>query len=131
VLYSTTDRKFFLIDADGYVLGEVDKTLSGLPVVRYESPVKVGSFVEKEMVPITVELLKLSEKDDLKVSSISFYPKYTKIFVLGGVEVLISNSKNRENSMNVVTSLLRKTGPEGKKMSKIDLRYDKVIVSYE
>jgi cell division septal protein FtsQ len=71
VLFSTKDQKFFLIDGEGYVLGEVDKNFSGLPVVRYESAVKVGTLVEKDMVPITIEILKLSEKDDLKVSSIS------------------------------------------------------------
>jgi cell division septal protein FtsQ len=130
VLFSTTEQKYYLIDGEGYVLGEVDKDFSGLPVVKYESSVKIGSFVEKDMVPITIEIMKLSEKDELNVSSISFYPKYVRMFVSGGVEVLMSNSKSCENSMNVITTLLRKSGPEGKKVSKIDLRYDKVIVSY-
>jgi hypothetical protein len=53
------------------------------------------------------------------------------MFVSDGVEVLMANAKSRENSMNVISSLLRKSNPEGKKVSRIDLRYDKVIVLYE
>ncbi len=129
-LLSMTDQRKYLIDADGYVLGEVEESFNELPIVQYDRPVLVGSFVEKDIVPLTVELLKLSEKDQLKVSSISFYPKYMRLFVESGTEVLIGNSKNYEMLMQVVSSLIKKSDLGGKKISRIDLRYDKVIVSY-
>ena len=131
ILFAKPNNKSYLIDSDGYVLGEVEGNASGLPVVNYSKSVVIGSFVEKDVAPITIEILKLSEKNDLRVSSISYYPKYTSLFVFNGVEVRIANDKNRENSISLISSLLKRTGNDGKKISKIDLRFDKVIVSYE
>lgn len=131
IIFSETDSKSFLIDGDGYILGEVESNPNNYPVVRYDKSIKIGSFVEKDVAPITIEILKFSEKDDLKISSISYHPKYVEMYVYNGVTVLIGNTKNKENSISVVSSLLKKFDVGGKKITKIDLRFDKVIVSYE
>lgn len=127
-----TDKEdYYLIDSDGYVLGIVDKRFSDLPKIKYEGEVSVGSFLEKEMIPVSVEILKFAEKEELKVSSISFYPKYTKVYVGTGAEIYIGYDKDREQSMKTVGSLIKKLSVEGKIVKKIDLRYDKVIVLYD
>jgi cell division septal protein FtsQ len=131
VLFSLPDQRKYLIDSDGYVLGEVEDSFNELPTVQYDRAVLIGTFVEKDIVPLTIELLSLSEKEELKVSSISFYPKYMRLFVESGTEVLIGNSKNYEKFIEVVSSLIKKSNLEGKGVSRIDLRYDKVIVSYD
>jgi cell division septal protein FtsQ len=131
VLFSTTNQKNYLIDGDGYVLGEVGADSINLPVVRYEKEVLVNSFVEKDLVPLTIQLLSLSEKEELKVSSISFLPNYMRLYVESGVEVLVDRSKDLGKLIEVVSSLIKRADLEGKRVSRIDLRYDKVIVSYD
>ena len=131
LLDSVTLGKIFLIDIDGYVLGEVDDSYSGLPEVKYSGNVYAGSFINKEMVPLTIEILEISKKKELSVNSISFYPKYTRLYVGSGTEVLLSNSKELEKNINIASYLVKKSLLEAKKLSKIDLRYDKVIVSYD
>ena len=131
VLFSTLDMKNYLIDGDGYVLGEVGADTIDLPVVRYEKSVLVGTFVEKDLVPLTIQLLDLSEKEELKVSSISFLPKYMRLYVESGVEVLVDKSKDLRKLIEIVSSLIKRSNLEGKRVSRIDLRYDKVIVSYD
>lgn len=130
VLLSTVDQKKYLIDGEGYVLGEVSEQFNELPVVRYDREILIGTFVEKDLVPLTIELLSLSEKEELNVSSISFKPKYMRLYVENGVEILIGNYKDLAKFMEVASSLIKKASLEGKKLSRIDLRYDKVIVSY-
>jgi len=131
VLHLSENGSNYLIDGDGYVLGEIGSGFNDLPKVTYEGKVLVGTFVEKDVVPITVEIIKNASQDDLKISSISFYPKYTRLFIGSGTEVLIGNEKDKVKSLDVVSSMLKKLSLEGKKVNKIDLRYDKVIVLYE
>jgi hypothetical protein len=45
--------------------------------------------------------------------------------------VMISSDKDIKNSIKVVASLDKELNLEGKSIKKIDLRYDKVIVSYD
>ncbi len=131
VVISVSDNKAYLIDGEGYVLGEVGSQAIDLPKVRYEGNVSVGNVLVKDIAPITLEILSLAEKDDLKVSSISFYPTYIKLFDMSGAEVLVPNAQDRVKSMDTAAYLLKKLALEGKKVRKIDLRYDKVIVLYD
>jgi len=131
VVLSISDKNLYLIDGEGYVLGQVSEAFTGLPRVQYEGKVPVGSFLQKDIVPITLEILGLAEKDELLVSSMSFYPQYTRLDLNLGTILLISNEKSKENSIKSASYLIKKLSLEGKKVRKIDLRYDKVIVSYE
>lgn len=125
------DSEHFMVDEDGYVLGIVDEERTNLPRIKYEGDTRVGEFVDKNMVPIYLELVSALSEQKVKVSSMSFYPKYARLYVSEGVETLISNDKNKSDSVKILSELLRQLGLEGKKVAKIDLRYDKVIVSYD
>ncbi len=131
VLYSSTLDKRFIIDAEGYVLGEVASGTIYLPEVIYEKDIMIGTFVEKDIVPLTTELIELAGREDIEISSMSFYPKYLKIWTENNTSVYIPNNKINDLSLKVISSLTRNPNPEDKKISKIDLRYDKVIVSYD
>jgi len=124
-------NEYFLIDTDGYVLGVVDKSYFNLPRIKYEGDITVGSFLEKDIIPVSIEILKFADKEELKVSSISFYPKYIKLYVGSGTEVYIGYDKDREQSLKTIGALIKKLNVEGKIVKKIDLRYDKVIVLYD
>ncbi|MFZ2664334.1 MAG: FtsQ-type POTRA domain-containing protein [Patescibacteria group bacterium] len=129
ILYND-EKTYYLIDSDGYVLGVVDKSYSGLPKIKYEDDIAVGNFLDKDIIPVSVEILKYAEKEEVKISSMSFYPKYTKIYV-GSTEVYIGYDKDREKSLETVGALIKNLNAEGKIVKKIDLRYDKVIVLYD
>jgi cell division septal protein FtsQ len=121
----------FLIDSDGYVLGLVAEKFSDLPKIQYEGPVIVGTFLEKEMIPISIELLQFADQEGLKISSMSFSPNYVRAFVGNGAEVFIGYDKDRDKSLKTVGALIKQSESDGKMLRKIDLRYDKVIVLYE
>jgi len=125
------ENEYFLIDSDGYVLGVVEKGFSDLPKIRYEEGIVIGTFLEKEIIPVSIEILKFAEEEELKISSMSFYPKYTRLFAGKGTEVFIGYDKDRKESLKTVNALIKKLESEGKTIRKIDLRYDKVIVLYD
>lgn len=130
VIYDEKEE-YFLIDSQGYVLGVVDKNYSGLPRIKYEGEIEVGGFLDKDLIPISVDIIKFAEKDEVKVTSMSFYPKYSKIYVGDGIEVYLGYDKNTEQSLKTVGALIKKTIAEKKTIRRIDLRYDKVIVLYD
>ena len=78
-----------------------------------------------------LELVNALSEHKMKVSSMSFYPKYAQLYVNEGIEALVSNDKSRSDSISILGSLLKQLQLEGKKAKKVDLRYDKVIVSYD
>ncbi len=130
IVHNNSDDNF-LIDSDGYVLGLVSEGFSDLPKIQYEGPVIIGTFLEKDMIPVSVQLLKFAEQEELKISSMSFYPNHVKVFVGRGAEVFIGYDKDSEKSLKTVSALIKSSEAEGKMLKKIDLRYDKVIVLYE
>lgn len=128
----TTDHLgFYLIDKEGYVLGQVEPENTKFPIIQYSEPITVGTFIAKDIIPISRQILAEAEKESLKISSMSFTPKYTRMFVNTGVEAYIGNSKDKTEAMRIINSLLTNVGENNPKVQKIDLRYEKVIVLYE
>lgn len=122
---------YFLVDNDGYVLGKVDPSKTNLPKVNYEKNVSVGYVLEPDLVLVFLSLLKVLDDNKILVSDLTLTPRYLSFYTNGGeVEVLISNEKSREESVETLGNLLEKLSSEGKDPSLIDLRYDKVVVSY-
>ncbi len=130
VVYNN-EGEYFLIDSEGYVLGVIDESFSDLPKIKYEGYILVGTFLKKEMIPVSIEILQFAEKEELKISSMSFYPNHAKIFIGGNTEIFIGYDKDREKDLKTVNALIKKSAVEGKEIKKIDLRYDKVIVLYD
>lgn len=131
LVYNSNSADFFLVDEEGYILGIVDKDKTNLPKINYAGEIKVGTFVDKRMVPLYLELVNSLNSENLNVSSVSFYPKYALVYVNDGIETFISNDRDKLESAKTISALIKQLVLEGKRISKIDLRYDKVIVSYE
>jgi len=130
VIYDN-EGNYFLIDSEGYVLGLIEEGFSNLPEIRYEGPVVVGSFLEKDIVPISLDIIKFADRENLKIYDMRFYSDYVRLYISGDIEVYMGYGKDHDISFRTIKSLLRKSADEGRTIEKIDLRYDKVIVLYD
>ena len=129
VIYNAKNENY-LVDEDGYVLGFADPNTKDLPKILYDEKIKIGSFIPRHLAPLYLEILTISREEGMKVSSISANSNYVSVYA-NDVLALFSFEKDRGNSIHVLSKLLRQLAVEGKKPKKIDLRFDKVIVSYE
>lgn len=121
----------YLVDEDGYALGKVDPSKTNLPKVNYSKKISVGYVLEPELVSVFLSLLQALDDEKILVSNLTVTPRYLSFRVdKGSIEVLISNEKDKQKSVGVLGNLLEKLSSEGKEPSLIDLRYDKVVVSY-
>lgn len=123
-------QKFLFVDADGFILGLADKSATNLPVINYSQPVEVGKFVEASAVQYYFNLIKALDEDNVAVSTISSYPRYTEFFTSGQTQVLFSNNQNPKPQVKIFARMLEAFKAEGKLLKKIDLRFDKVIVEF-
>ena len=130
VVYNDFSANYYIVDEDGYVLGMVSEEYEGLPRIHYDTEIKIGAFINKSVVPFYNNLMSMINDTDLKVSSVSFSSKYTKIFLDNGIEIFISQNKDLKASIETVVDILIYETSSGKSVKGIDLRYDKVIVSY-
>lgn len=128
IVYKNEDS--YLIDGDGFVLGAIQKDFLELPRIKYDGDIKIGEFLDKAIVPVCMEILHEAEQGGLKVSSMSFSPRYTELYA-NNVAAYIGNDKNKRAAMETIGALIKKLGSEGKFPKKVDLRYDKVIVLYD
>lgn len=130
ILHNERHPDGFMIDKEGYVLGLVDESHDELPSIYYSAELKVGNFVDKNLVPVFYELLEAIRSSDVKVSSISFYPRHVTFYTSGGIKVLVGNEKDKFGALSTLSKLLHNLTLEGKNATSVDLRYDKVVVSY-
>lgn len=121
---------FYFVDAEGFILGPADKATTNLPVINYSQKVEVGKFVEAGAVSYYFELIKALDEDNVALSTISSYPRYTEFFTGDATQVLFSNAENPKPQIKVYAKLMEAFKAEGKKLKKIDLRFDKVIVEF-
>lgn len=129
-------REFYFVDADGFILGLADKSNTNLPVINYGQDVEVGKFVEASAVKYYFDLIKALDDDNVAVSTISSYPRYTEFFTVAGfagkeaTQVLFTNDQNPKPQVKIFSKMMEAFKTEGKKLKKIDLRFDKVIVEF-
>lgn len=130
LVHNSNSDEFFLIDTDGYILGQVADTNTSLPKVVYEGMLKIGLAINKQMIPEYLEIFDALNAKNLKSSSMSFYPRYVQIYLDDGLQIFIGEDKKKRESVEVISDLIKQLRLEGRNVAKIDLRYDKVIVEY-
>jgi len=87
--------------------------------------------LEKDIIPVSIEILKFANQEDLKISSMSFTSNYAKLYLNAGPEIFMGYSKDIEKSLITIKALLSNQNNNEEVIKKIDLRYDKVIVLYD
>jgi hypothetical protein len=131
VTVCNTGGACYFIDKEGFVLGLADDRLTGLPRIEYPGDILIGSSLDREIIPVSFEILEHADNHNLRVSSVSYHPRYTEMHVKPDVTVLIGHDKSRPAALRIVKALLKKAAEEDVNIEKIDLRYVKVGVSYE
>lgn len=129
VVDNQADR--YLIDEQGYVLGLIDQAYLDLPVVSYNQKVFVGKFIDKNIVPLALEILNAAKLEQVQMTSLSFKPDFAEFYTDSGIHTLIGFVRSASESLKIVAALLEHGRRDNQKITKIDLRYEKVIVSYE
>lgn len=130
IVVGPVDNQHFLLDTDGYVLGIVDKERLSLPEIYYQEDIKVGYFINKDILPVYLELLDELDKNYVKFSSMSFYRKYVRIYLESSASIWLDNKRSIPDMVAGIAGLIRQSQLEGKDIQTIDLRYEKVFVSY-
>lgn len=128
LLHNEKTPSKFMVDREGYVLGLVDESRKDLPAVYYSEDLRVGTFVNRELIPVYQELIAALEDSEVKASSMSFYPRHVVFYTREGIKVLVDNEKDKFHALEVISRLLHQLTLQGKDASTIDLRYDKVVV---
>jgi cell division septal protein FtsQ len=128
VVFSNRSDDYFLIDEEGYVLGVIDEEKTNLPKVTYDGTLQVGYFLDKDLVPLYLELLNSLDETNLKASSVTVSERYVSFYLDDSIHVLVGRSKDLSNSIKILSELVKQLALEGAEISRIDLRFDKVIV---
>jgi hypothetical protein len=129
ILYKKGTTDLFLIDGEGYVLGPVQDEFSHLPKIEYSGDILIGHFVEKDIVPISSEIIRQADYQNLKISSISFHPKYTSIYVNDKILAYLGNEKSIEQEIKVIGAMIKSYEAQKALLNQVDLRFDKVYVN--
>lgn len=130
IIHNVEKENFYLIDEDGYVLGQVESGTTNYPKIAYSGEIEVGYFLDEEIVSIYFELLRSLDIEKISASSMSVSPRYVSLYTNDSVEVLVGKDKDIPQVISTLSNLLKQLATEGKDVKRVDLRYDKVIVSY-
>lgn len=132
-----SSSKTYLVSDDGFVLAELNDSsrelflkYKDLPKIDYSGEVILHSFISQNSISLYKDIYSGLSKTSLQATNIIFSKNLITVFLKEDVIVYIPTSKPIGNSFEVVYSIITKLSTEDKKVSKIDLRYDKVIVSY-
>jgi len=118
--------KFFLIDKDGLVFEE-KKEAAGLPILNLDlQNIKLGSRIDDRYKGIFLILEKLGKE----VSTVSQTEEEIKLELTDGSLIVLPVDEQLESKLYALQTLLNRFKIEGKRPRKIDLRFEKPIVTF-
>jgi cell division septal protein FtsQ len=128
IFHSKHQESYFLSDTEGFIFGLVDAATTNLPVVEYNHSLDVGQHLSGEDVEIYTLLINSIDEYSLDVSEI--YSSKTTIELKLNSQVLLVFPRDQEIAKNAYTAalLLKQLENSGQVPTKIDLRFDKVVV---
>lgn len=120
--------KFFLIDKEGLVFDE-KKEVAGLPILELGlQNIGLGSRIDENKKNILVILEALKGKEE--VVSILTTEEETQMQLGGGTLILFPPTNEINAKLNALQTILDRFRIEGKRPAKIDLRFEKPVVSF-
>jgi len=130
-VYRENKDEALMVDSEGFVLSRINDKYKDLFKVQYLVDVKIGEFINADVVKIYQDILAGIDDANLTLDHVSFDNDSTLVYLSNSVVVTLSNKKGVQDSFKIVSSILDKLNGESKKVTRIDLRFDKVIVSYD
>lgn len=130
IVYNDASADHYIVDEDGYVLGLVQDSFMSLPQIHYEGDILIGKFLDINVIPVASEIIKEADYESLKISSISVHPRRIEIFVNSTTKVILSKDKDITQSIKAINPAILNSKEQNKELKELDLRYDKVYVSY-
>lgn len=128
-IYNQDINNSYMVSEDGYIIGKTNESNEYLFKVNYIDEITEGSYIDSNLFKIYNDIVSQVDKVNLKIKNITFTKKDSVVYLDNNIKVLLSNQKVIENSFYIVDSLL-KTQKEDSLIDTIDLRFDKVVVSY-
>ena len=121
----------YLIDKEGYVLGIYKNTESKYTNISYNEQIAVGDFVDADLIPLYFQLLNLLEDENIKVDSLNINPRSISLKINDKIQVTLPKDQDQRYNVQTLSQLLKMLQSDSKNPRSIDLRYDKVVVTYE
>lgn len=123
VVAIASQEEFFLVDEDGAILGRTAKT--DLPVITGSQP--EDETIKKAISVLLALQLSLWEPREIRLAS----GRYLEIWFKDNLEVLFSLLKETQIQLDSLQLIFSRAKIEGRKIKKVDLRFDKPVVTYE
>ena len=131
LIYTKDTTDYFVVDSDGYILGVVDESRTNLTRIEYDKPLKVGEFIDPNSANLFDEVVTSFDAVAIRISKISINFKDINIHTPEGSLLVISRDKSISESAKLLAEIMKKLNSEGSKVKSVDLRFEKVIVSYD
>jgi len=127
-----TAKDFYIVDEEGVVVEKENNPLLPLILLSEQFNLNIGQKVPKEEVIKAIDLLTVLRLNlfEPKVAKI-ISPYSLNVWLKEGVEVVLSFKKEAQIQLDSLQFILSRSKIEGKRIKKIDLRFDKPVVNYE
>jgi cell division septal protein FtsQ len=127
--------KYLLLSDDGRILQKTNQLLQNIPLIHFyqkinEQTFNVGDRLTYGDIIAALYYQKSLYEMGLKTDSIDIVGFDMIVCKVGGQEFVFSTQINKEKAIYEVGEIVKKFKIEGREYKKIDLRYDKPIVSF-
>lgn len=124
---------YFIIDNHGFVFGEVATSEANVPILFSKDfiNVKLGAPVESKSLKVAVEILKNLSDLQLNIKTASISKEQIDVQLENDILVIFSKDKEGAIQTSSLQAIIRQSKIEGKKLTKIDLRFEKPIVIFK
>ncbi|TSC54302.1 MAG: cell division protein FtsQ [Microgenomates group bacterium LiPW_16] len=131
----SSGNNFFLVDKEGLVFGE-EQQVSGIPVLSFGEAneqiglqnIGIGSRIDERNKNVLVILDSLKGKEE--VQSVTVMEGEIQMRLRGETLVLFSATSEVNTKINALQMILTRFRIEGRKPSKIDLKFEKPVVTF-
>lgn len=127
---------FFNLSCDGRILHKLNDSKSNLPIINYYQKLNSGSFQTGDWIDykdIKQTLFFIDKLKQINLSPLTIDIKGQDMLVFNLIDsrkIIFSNNKDKEIQDYQLELIIRQFKIEGKEFEKIDLRFDKPIISF-
>ena len=127
---------FFILSCDGRILQKTQDTLNDLPVINFYQKLnsgffQIGDWIDYKDIKQALFFVDKLQQINTVPLTIDIKGQDMLVFNLAGTKkIIFSNSKDRETQDYQLELIIKQFKIEGKDFNKIDLRFDKPIISF-